>query len=251
MNITDFIAASSVVISLIAIVFSYYSFYRTLHAASKPVLIFSMTSTFRWRLDNVGTGPAINLTIGDRSGDWSFVSITNCYPLAAGERLDLLWIKGAYELAAVYTDVYGNTFTTICNGNKNQVINGNEFPAWKPDQEQWFQMILAEGREESQLTVEDLKGKTPAELDIIRNEIYARRGYIFKRKDLANYFGRQAWYKPTTADHGKVFRQLSAGEKYEAHLILKYQNLNGLRTTGTIESMNEGEPNKSIKRSIP
>ena len=149
-----------------------------------------MTSTFRWGLDNVGTGPAINQTVGDRSSDFSFVSITTCYPLAAGERLDLLWIKGAYELAAVYTDVYGNTFSTICKGNRNRVISGNNFPAWKANTEQWFQMILAEGREESPLTVEDLEGKTAAELDIMRNEIYARKGYIFKRKDLKNYFSK-------------------------------------------------------------
>lgn len=248
MSITDLIAILSVGISLIAVVFSYYSFRRTLHASTKPVLIFSMTSTFRWRLDNVGTGPAINLTVGDRSSDYSFVSITNCYPLAAGERLDLLWIKGAYELAAVYTDVYGNTFTTLCNGNRNRVVSGNEFPDWKPKHEQWFQMILAEGRDESPLTVEDLEDKTAADLDIMRNEIYARKGYIFKRKDLQIYFSKQPWYKPTTADHGKVFRQLSAGEKYEAHLILEYQNRKGLRTSGDIGAMLERKADRLTKK---
>ncbi len=250
MSATDFIAIASVVISIIAVVFSYYSFRRNFRASSRPVLIFSMTSTFRWRLDNVGTGPAINLTVGDRSSDYSFVSITNCYPLAVRERLDLLWIKGAYELAAVYTDVYGNTFTTICKGNRNRVIDGNEFPAWEPNHEQWFQMLLAEGREESRLTVEDLEGKTAAELDIMRNEIYARKGYVFKRQDLQTYFEKQPWYEGKTNDHGKVFRQLSAGEKYEAHLILEYQNRNGLRTSGNIGAIPEKKKDTSNK-SLP
>jgi hypothetical protein len=243
MNITDAIATASVILSVIALFISYYSFRRTLHATSKPVLIFSMNSMFRWRLENVGSGPAINLIVGDKDREDGFVSITNCYPLSAGACLEVLWIKGAYELVAVYTDVYGNTFTTICSGS-NRVLNRNQFPEWKPNQEQWFQMILVEGREESKLTVEDLKGKTAAELDIMRNEPYARRGYIFKRKDLLNYFSKQSWYKPITADHGKVFRQLSAAEKYEAHLILEYQNNNGLRTSSIIGSTDRGKPNK-------
>ena len=31
---------------------------------------------------------------------------------------------------------------------------------------------------------------------IIRNEIYARRGYVFNSADLKNYFSKQPWYKP-------------------------------------------------------
>lgn len=247
MSTTDFIAIASTVISLIAVVLSYYSLHRTLRASSKPALVFSMTSTFRWRLDNVGTGPAINLTVGDKSSDSNFVSITNCYPLAPGECLDLGWINGAYELAAVYTDVYGNSFTTICKGNRNRIINRNGFPAWKPNAEQWFQMILAEGKDESPLTAKDLEGKTATELDIMRNEIYARKGYIFKRKDLQDYFDKQPWYERKTADHGKIFRQLSAGEKYEAHLILEYQNRNRLRISGAIGAISERKPDTSIK----
>ena len=34
------------------------------------------------------------------------------------------------------------------------------------------------------------------ELEIMRNEIYARHGWVFNRRDLQDYFGRQSWYQP-------------------------------------------------------
>ena len=36
------------------------------------------------------------------------------------------------------------------------------------------------------------------ELAIIRNTLYARRGYKFKKKKYQNYFGAKSWYNPTT-----------------------------------------------------
>jgi hypothetical protein len=38
------------------------------------------------------------------------------------------------------------------------------------------------------------------DLKIIRNEIFARHGYIFKDYELRNYFSQQAWYKPEFED---------------------------------------------------
>jgi hypothetical protein len=48
------------------------------------------------------------------------------------------------------------------------------------------------------LTEEDVKGKTKHELRIMRNEIYARHGYIFQNLELREHFMQRPWYKPTT-----------------------------------------------------
>lgn len=34
------------------------------------------------------------------------------------------------------------------------------------------------------------------DLEIMRNEIYARHGWVFKRPDLRSYFEAQPWYRP-------------------------------------------------------
>jgi hypothetical protein len=42
----------------------------------------------------------------------------------------------------------------------------------------------------------DLAPLSPKDLEIMRNEIYARRGWIFARADLQGYFNSQPWYRP-------------------------------------------------------
>ena len=46
------------------------------------------------------------------------------------------------------------------------------------------------------LTESDLTGLSAKELRIMRNWIYARHGYIFRRKELQNYFAQFDWYHP-------------------------------------------------------
>jgi serine/threonine protein kinase len=46
------------------------------------------------------------------------------------------------------------------------------------------------------ITANDLNSLSIDELELMRNEIYARHGWIFNRADLQNYFNRQPWYRP-------------------------------------------------------
>ena len=43
---------------------------------------------------------------------------------------------------------------------------------------------------------EELWPLSLGELEIMRNEIYARHGWVFNRRDLRNYFESQPWYQP-------------------------------------------------------
>ncbi len=47
------------------------------------------------------------------------------------------------------------------------------------------------------LTDSDLAGMSIRDLCYARNEIYARRGYIFQSEELRQYFGSKPWYQPT------------------------------------------------------
>jgi hypothetical protein len=55
-----------------------------------------------------------------------------------------------------------------------------------------------------------------AELRIMRNEMYARHGYVFKSSELQAYFTAQPWYKPVE-DAGEA--QLSELEKLNARIL--------------------------------
>jgi hypothetical protein len=69
------------------------------------------------------------------------------------------------------------------------------------------------------LTADDLAGKSPWELKVMRNEIYARHGYIFKNTELRDYFEKQSWYKPVSDD---VTNLLSDVEKRNADFLKNY-----------------------------
>ena len=82
-----------------------------------------------------------------------------------------------------------------------------------------YESILSERR----LSYSDLEGKTMKELEIMRNSIYARHGYRFKREELSNYFSKFSWYIPITSDMTSVYNEMSDIEKYNVDFIKKHE----------------------------
>nr|WP_314657297.1 YARHG domain-containing protein [uncultured Fusobacterium sp.] len=60
---------------------------------------------------------------------------------------------------------------------------------------------------------------TPSELAIIRNTLYARRGYKFKKKEYQKYFEGKSWYNPTTSSQNILTRN----EEKLANIIKRYE----------------------------
>ena len=70
------------------------------------------------------------------------------------------------------------------------------------------------------------------ELAIIRNTIYAKKGYKFKRKEYQKYFGAKNWYKGTTNKQNILNRK----EQKLVDIIVKYE-----------KSMKSGEADNIIE----
>lgn len=70
------------------------------------------------------------------------------------------------------------------------------------------------------LTTADLYGKSDWDLRIMRNEIFARHGYIFKKSELRQYFSSQSWYSPRYSD---VSPYLSSVEKQNAQFLKNHE----------------------------
>lgn len=73
---------------------------------------------------------------------------------------------------------------------------------------------------EREMTYDDVKDKSAEELRLMRNYIFARRGYIFESDDLKEYFERFSWYVPLYYD---VTPRLSDIEKYNVNFIKEYE----------------------------
>jgi uncharacterized Zn finger protein (UPF0148 family) len=70
------------------------------------------------------------------------------------------------------------------NNIENEKIDSKKYPGKYPEGSY------------SLLSENDLAGYTKHELNVMRNEIFARHGFIFKDPDLLMYFAQQKWYKP-------------------------------------------------------
>lgn len=85
--------------------------------------------------------------------------------------------------------------------------------------ESGYEVVLSKRR----LSESDLVGKSAKELEIMRNSIYARHGYKFKRDDLLQYFSQFSWYKPTTTDQTIAYNEMSDIERYNIDFIKKHE----------------------------
>lgn len=72
------------------------------------------------------------------------------------------------------------------------------------------------GSDDRRLTESELAPLTLEQLRLARNEIYARRGYIFNSEDLQSYFSKKSWYYPDASYNGTTVNEI---EKYNVELI--------------------------------
>jgi hypothetical protein len=66
----------------------------------------------------------------------------------------------------------------------------------------------------------DMEGLTSWDLKVMRNEIFARYGYIFRTQEMIDHFSQQSWYAPRYDD---VTRLLSSIEKKNIEFIKRYE----------------------------
>ncbi len=66
----------------------------------------------------------------------------------------------------------------------------------------------------------DVENLRPADLRIMRNEIYARHGYGFKLADMREHFEKQDWYMAVSQD---ITDNLTSREKKNETLIKRYE----------------------------
>ena len=76
------------------------------------------------------------------------------------------------------------------------------------------------------ITYSDLEGKSEEEVAMIRNEIFARRGYIFSTEPYKSYFESQDWYVPNANFNESMFNSV---EKANKDFIVAYEESRGWR----------------------
>ena len=104
---------------------------------------------------------------------------------------------------------------------KGFVLKSAEF-VYKKDADEWDldNMYFGKSISKDSLTIEDVENQPRHRLRILRNLIFARHGYSFKKKDVRDYFESHSWYVPISTD---VRNELTAVEEYNIGLIKRYE----------------------------
>lgn len=76
------------------------------------------------------------------------------------------------------------------------------------------------------ITESDLINLSREQIALIRNEIYARHGYVFQTEAYKEYFGAKSWYVPNPNFSEASFNAI---EKYNKDLIVEYEKKMGWR----------------------
>ena len=125
---------------------------------------------------------------------------------------------------AVNQDNQGSSSNSSSHHNYNQSYSGGRSSSPQYHREELKSSGLPGRFPEASirnLSHSDVAGLSKDDLAIMRNEIYARHGYIFKvNRKIAQYFIRQSWYVPK---YNNVDSMLSSVEKSNAYFIRKIE----------------------------
>ncbi len=103
----------------------------------------------------------------------------------------------------------------------------------KQEEEQAKKDYLLPDSSKTELTEDDLAGFSKKKLNLAKNEIYARNGYIFSSSELATYFKGKSWYRKrikesdATSNQSSVYERMSKIEKKNIAFIIKYGKSKG------------------------
>lgn len=212
--------------------------------ADKDIKDSAITSTIQ-------TSPAVNLLeklLGSFVGAFGDNKITMLIIKAQGDSVEGRTIVGGNDrpFAGTFTEKEGiysivakepgdhkddGVFNFSIDISKNDTVSGS----WKPNdikrpakdytlQRKKFEYKTEVGNypESSQrlLKPDDVENLPKRELEFMRNEIFARHGFCFKRKHLRQEFEMMDWYVPNTVD---IKGFLTDIEKKNIEMIKRYE----------------------------
>ena len=111
----------SLALATLALGVALWSFLRTHRTSIQPLRVFVRTTEGSWQLQNVGSGPALNLVVleGQKPNTWS--RAVHCTSIAVNSSITLHWLQQAAVLASTYTDAYYRHYTTHCVDYRNTI----------------------------------------------------------------------------------------------------------------------------------
>ena len=157
---------------------------------------------------------------------WAVVD-KNLKAVGTFDSLDFVKKKFGGKSASLKNNETEVKYETSWNAEKkseNTLISSNSTEVQKTSFDSNNEYIFPSDR--IQLTKEHLDELSQDEVALLRNEIYARHGYIFNREKYKTYFGEKTWYKPNANFDENMLNSI---ERKNKDFIVKYEIDKGWR----------------------
>lgn len=149
--------------------------------------------------------------------------LNNLYAKMYVEKAEKNFNDGNYETSFKYlkkAEIYNYDIAKFeyyedLIGFINNNYSENDYPVYMGYGESYYIIPDSSSR---YLTKEELYQYDKSSLGFIRNEIFARHGYVFKNEDYKNYFTSMPWYLPDSRFKGTL-KELNPVEKHNVELI--------------------------------
>ncbi|MWC28009.1 YARHG domain-containing protein [Paenibacillus sp. MMS18-CY102] len=149
-------------------------------------------------------------------------------------KLNLIVLGGAAAVAAMIYLIWANLGGNDPSADKQADTNRSNvqttaYAGASPNKKDFaLRNYIIPGSDTEAIKDEQISNLDARLLELARNEIYARHGYVFKREDLNAYFHTKSWYK----EDSEYRQEVSAVEKENLAQIQRYEGLvkgNGLK----------------------
>lgn len=128
----------------------------------------------------------------------------------------LIWPKGNKTMVNETSSMIENNF----QNNESHYQENNDIGG------SYTNDIFMFPSDKEYISEDDLRYKSKDEVAMIRNEIYARHGYVFNTEPYKSYFESQEWYAPNYNFDDSLFNAI---EKANKDFIVEYEETMGWR----------------------
>jgi hypothetical protein len=107
----------------------------------KPALVFVYDYKSGWQIENIGSGPALNIVVAQKTGGLrssarGWIEPVRIPPLKKDGALSIHWDphNNTDGLGEIYEDMWARPYTTTCGRDQNTIRRGRHLSTWDEPQ---------------------------------------------------------------------------------------------------------------------
>ena len=133
LSLTTWLSVAALIISGISLAVSYWHNRRSAIVGIEPVLVFVYDRGTGWTLQNVGNGPALNVTVAQKEVGGEWFNPVRVPPISKDGAFVCRWLGhvNTTGMGVPYTDFEGRPYSSIAGNDLSRVFKERKLPVWE------------------------------------------------------------------------------------------------------------------------